>query len=67
MRTLTICTASFLPLAQLQFDALGRGSTFSIAPIPHPLGGISESDLSARIEAAWTALESWLGKQSDVD
>lgn len=66
MRTLTICTASFLPLAKLQFEALAGAATFSIAPIPHPLAGISEDDLSMHIESAWKGLESWLETKVDV-
>ncbi|TAM90770.1 hypothetical protein EPN42_05395 [bacterium] len=65
MPTLTICTTSFLPLAQLQFDTLTGGTPCAIAPISHPFGGITEEELSARIESAWKGLETWLA-QVDV-
>ncbi|TAM61797.1 hypothetical protein EPN52_01960 [bacterium] len=62
---MTICTASFLPLAKLQFEAL-TSTPLPIAPIPHPLGGITEEDLSVRIEAAWKSLNAWLEVPADV-
>jgi hypothetical protein len=59
VRTVTICTSAFAGLAKITSEALG-GQEWPVIVIPHPMGGIDDTELAKRVEAAWPMLEKWL-------
>jgi hypothetical protein len=60
VRSAVICSDAFVSLGELQADALGMTDLVELFVLPHPLAGIGEEELAARIEVAADAVLGWL-------
>jgi hypothetical protein len=60
IRSAVICSEAFVSLGELQADALGTRELIELFVLPHPLAGIDEAELAARIEVAGDVVLGWL-------
>jgi hypothetical protein len=60
IRSAVICSDAFVSLGELQADALGTTGLVELFVLQHPLAGIGEEELAARVEVAAAAVLGWL-------